>query len=412
MATIGKLESGLIASDIGLPPWFYSRAVALSRAVGRVSVGGRGFGTGFLVAPRLMLTCHSVLPDVATASGSSFELDYHSNQDGTFEPVTAVRLRPDLCFVADAPRDFALVALESPLTDRPVIALAAEGGKRMTGERVSLFHHPHAGPLLLALRAGAIVAMEGGVLHHDSDTAPGSAGAPVLDDSLRLIGLHHAARVIASGQVNEAIRTTAILSVLAANPTLRAELGGKRPTSVSSTPVIPAVTTPPSHATATLELAATSARPTRSSVFISYARGDQGKRQWRDRLRTFLAPFQTEIDVWDDSRIETGAQWRAEIDFALKRARVAVLLVGPAFLASDFIASNELPPLLQAARTEGVVILPLITNHSSYEKTALGGYQAFNDIKHPLEDMGRSEQNKWLRLFAEKISDAFHKAGT
>ena len=172
------------------------------------------------------------------------------------------------------------------------------------------------------------------------------------------------------------------------------------------------MTTPPSHATATLELAATSARPTRSSVFISYARGDQGKRQWRDRLRTFLAPFQTEIDVWDDSRIETGAQWRAEIDFALKRARVAVLLVGPAFLASDFIASNELPPLLQAARTEGVVILPLITNHSSYEKTALGGYQAFNDIKHPLEDMGRSEQNKWLRLFAEKISDAFHKAGT
>ena len=412
MATIGKLESGLIASDIGLPPWFYSRAVELSRAVGRVSVGGRGFGTGFLVAPRLILTCHSVLPDATTASDRAFELDYHSNEDGTFKPVTAVRLRPDICFVADAPHDFAIVALESPLTDRTVIALVGGGGKRTKGERVSLIHHPQAGPLLLSLRAGAIVAAEKGVLHHDSDTAPGSAGAPVLDDSLRLIGLHHAARVIEARQVNEAIRTTAILSVLAGNPTLLAELGGRRPTGASPASAVPAVSTPISHAAATLELAETSTQSARTSVFISYARGDQGKRQWRERLRTFLAPFQSEVDIWDDSRIETGAQWQAEIDFALKRARVAVLLVGPAFLASGFIARNELPPLLKAAETEGVVILPLITNHSSYEKTALGRYQAFNDLKHPLEDMGRSEQNKWLRLFAEKISDAFHKAGT
>jgi hypothetical protein len=113
--------------------------------------------------------------------------------------------------------------------------------------------------------------------------------------------------------------------------------------------------------------------------------------------------------VWDDSRIETGAQWKAEIDIALKRARIAVLLIGPSFLGSEFIAKNELPPLLKAATDEGALVLPLITNHCSYERTALVRYQSFNDPKKPLEAMDLPEQNRWLQRFAEQIDDAFHR---
>lgn len=81
----------------GLQPWFVKRVAELVSAVGRVSARHR-LGTGFLIAPRLLLTCHQILPDAATANAGSSELDYQSDEDGTFRLVTTVKLQPERCF--------------------------------------------------------------------------------------------------------------------------------------------------------------------------------------------------------------------------------------------------------------------------------------------------------------------------
>ena len=47
------------------------------------------------------------------------------------------------------------------------------------------------------------------------------------------------------------------------------------------------------------------------------------------------------------------------------RAEVAVLLISADFYASDFIAEDELPPLLEAERERGLVILGVHINYST-----------------------------------------------
>jgi hypothetical protein len=135
-----------------------------------------------------------------------------------------------------------------------------------------------------------------------------------------------------------------------------------------------------------------------NTLFISYGHLDMTPINWVERLKLYLAPFRRKgiVDIWDDSRIAPGTEWRREIAQALNQSTSAILVVGPAFLASDFIALHELPPLLTAARTCGVSIYPLIVAYCAYTQSELGPYQAFNDPDMPLEALPTAEQNRIL----------------
>ena len=142
----------------------------------------------------------------------------------------------------------------------------------------------------------------------------------------------------------------------------------------------------------------TTPRPTRSRAFISYSHTD---RQYLERLQRHLKPLlrESNLQVWDDTQIQPGSNWREEIEQALAEARVAILLVSAHFLASDFIAGEELPRMLEMAKNEGSRILPVILSSCVFNHTKLSQFQAVNDPTQPLNALPEYKQEEiWARL--------------
>jgi hypothetical protein len=146
----------------------------------------------------------------------------------------------------------------------------------------------------------------------------------------------------------------------------------------------------------------------RTQVFISYSHKDT---KWLKRLQVHLRPLDREglIDRWDDTRIKAGEKWQEEIEKTLASAKVAVLLVSADFLASDFIADNELPPLLEAAEREGAHLLLLIVSPSLFERTPLAKLQVVNPTNRPLVEMDLGAQERVFVDVAKSILEIISK---
>jgi hypothetical protein len=137
----------------------------------------------------------------------------------------------------------------------------------------------------------------------------------------------------------------------------------------------------------------------RHTVFVSYSHRD---RKYLDRLRVHLRPLERQgiVDLWADTRLQPGTRWRDEIEAAIARCKVAVLLVSADFLASSFIVENELPPLLSSAEDNGLTVLPVIVGPCRFSKTpSISDLQAINDPERALALLPVAEREKvWVRV--------------
>lgn len=174
-------------------------ALRIARTVGRVQIRGPdgtvlGYGTGFLVSPRLLLTNNHVLTDATAAGYSRVEFDFQEGLDGRLQTSIFINFDPAAFFATDKGLDFTLVALKGDLRQIAPYGwngLSAAEGKIIVGEYVTIIQHPSGKHKQLALRENQVVDVLDNFLHYRTDTTPGSSGSPVFNDQWEIVALHH-----------------------------------------------------------------------------------------------------------------------------------------------------------------------------------------------------------------------------
>ena len=159
------------------------------------------------------------------------------------------------------------------------------------------------------------------------------------------------------------------------------------------------------------DIISATSKEVRNKVFISYSHQDK---EWLEKLKRMLAPLTNigiidDDDIWDDTKIEPGDEWRQKIEQALDLAKVAILLVSPDFLSSDFIDKQELPPLLEAAKEKGLTIFWIYVSSCNYQFTPIRDYQAAHDIAISLDRLEPAEQNFMLTNIVENLHKILKK---
>ena len=181
---------------------FIELALAVARFVGRINIRnaqGRsiGYGTGFMVSPRLLMTNNHVLPAAASAQYSLVEFDFQNDRVGRPLPVVGFRLEPGTFFMTSEELDFTLVAVSEISSGGIALQrygwtrLIADQGKALLGEPLNIIQHPRGEAKQIVLRSNELVDLFDQYAHYVADTEPGSSGSPVYNDQWELVALHH-----------------------------------------------------------------------------------------------------------------------------------------------------------------------------------------------------------------------------
>lgn len=188
------------------------KILKISESVGRITIktryGNSGYGTGFLVAPGILITNNHVFPDAETAQNSIVQFFYELDDTGETKKLQTFGFRPDQFFhtssyikddsIPGSGLDYTLVAIAEKSkegkynTEIPHTVLDETLGKIIEGENCVVIQHPKGDYKKTVMKDIRMLTLKDDFLIYESDTLPGSSGAAVIGlGTGEIVALHH-----------------------------------------------------------------------------------------------------------------------------------------------------------------------------------------------------------------------------
>ena len=139
------------------------------------------------------------------------------------------------------------------------------------------------------------------------------------------------------------------------------------------------------------------------AFFVSYARADRRSADtFLQRLNEQLAPSKRyAYTCWRDTGILVGERWHDEIQQGLAACQLGLLLVTPAFLASEYITQHELPRYVGDGAKPIIPVMLKAIDLQRHDTKGLGDYQLFRlDDARSFADC---TTDAWRRRFVEQL---------
>jgi endonuclease G len=184
------------------PITYLERGAIAARAVARIELSefGKlaGYGTGFLIAPQVLITNNHVLPTAAKAASALAQFSFELNLDDAPTGPINFRTNTGRLFYTSVELDFSVVAIEAnsdggstQLGGFGCLPLLDTVGKAAEGEWLTIIQHPDGGRKQICVRDNQFIKRGDDVLWYSTDTLPGSSGSPVFNNDWYVVALHH-----------------------------------------------------------------------------------------------------------------------------------------------------------------------------------------------------------------------------
>ena len=170
--------------------------VALEKAEAVIHITAAGYGTGFLIAPDLLMTNHHVLQTAEAAQHSTYTLHYELALDDTLQATLVIAAKNGGLFYTNPMLDYTVVQLEQAIANLQPLRLQPQQVR--VDERVTIIQHPGGHLKKISMQNNFVVYADSEVVQYTTSTLPGSSGAPVFNDEFQVVAIHRAGGMLST----------------------------------------------------------------------------------------------------------------------------------------------------------------------------------------------------------------------